>query len=146
VPRADLAISLPASWRRRSDPSCGVLVAAQASTLPASGVRPSVRLRCEPVASGPDDWTAQALADLRSSREEFVLEDEDTYDLAGRDVGYRRYAHRARAGDLLCEEWAWLVDGVGYVLTCSVAREDYADYCDVFEAIAETVDPAPGSI
>jgi len=42
---------------------------------------------------------------------------------------------------VVSDQWAWLVDGVGVTLTCTVAREDYADYYDVFEAVAETVDP-----
>jgi hypothetical protein len=55
-------------------------------------------------------------------------------------VAYRRFAHRVGAADLLCDQWAWVVGGLGITLTCSAAREDYWDYCDVFEAIAETVD------
>ncbi len=49
MPRADLGIAVPPTWRRRSDPERGVLVAARASALPASGVRPEVTLRCVPV-------------------------------------------------------------------------------------------------
>ncbi|MCW2793639.1 MAG: hypothetical protein JWO76_2737 [Nocardioides sp.] len=142
MPPADVAISVPASWRRTSDPACGVLVAAAAATLPASGFRPSVRLTCQPAPGDADAWSAQSVADLRSTREDFALEDEDGYDLGGHEVGYRRYAHRLRGTDVLCDEWAWLLDGVGLVLTCSVAREEYVDYCDVFEAIAQTVEPA----
>ena len=33
----------------------------------------------------------------------------------------------------------WLVDGLAATLTCSAAREDYPDWCDVFESVAETV-------
>jgi hypothetical protein len=145
VPPADVRISVPVSWRRTSDPACGVLLAAAATTLPTSGFRPSVRLRCEPAPDDPPTWSAQSVADLRSTREDFALEDEDDYDLGGHDVGYRRYAHRLRGTDVLCDEWTWQVDGVGLVLTCSVAREDYADYCDVFEAIAQTVEPEGAS-
>jgi hypothetical protein len=57
-------------------------------------------------------------------------------------VAYRRFAHRVGLAALVSDQWAWLTDGVGVTLTCTVAREDYADYCDVFEAVAETVDPA----
>ena len=80
------------------------------------------------------------MRDLADARPEFDLEDHDDFDLAGHDVTYRRY-HRAGGSDVLCEEWTWLVDGRGLVLTGAVAREDYMDYCDVFEAVAETVDP-----
>ena len=58
-------------------------------------------------------------------------------------MSYHRFAHRLGAADLLCDQWSWLVDGLGVTLTCSVAREDYPDYCDVFEAIAETVSIGP---
>ena len=44
---------------------------------------------------------------------------------------------------MLCDQWAWLGDGLGITLTCSAARQDYLDYCDVFEAVAETVDLLP---
>lgn len=118
-------------------------MAAQAASVPASGVRPRVTLRCEPVSDGPERWCADALADLKDRTIDLDLEDEDAYDLDGHDVAYRRYAHRAGTADLLCDEWAWLVDGLGFVLTCTVAREDYVDYCDVFEAIAETFEPDP---
>lgn len=120
-----------------------MLVAATAATVPASGFRPSVRLRCEPAPDDPDTWAAQSLSDLRSTRAEFALEDEEVYELSGHDVRYRRYVHRLGGTDVLCDEWGWLLGGVGFALTCSVAREDYADYCDVFEAIAQTVEPAP---
>ena len=58
-------------------------------------------------------------------------------------MDYRRFAYRLGAADLLCDQWAWRAGSVGVTLTCSVAREDYWDYCDVFEAIAETVDLSP---
>lgn len=141
--RADLAISIPASWRRASEPGCGVIVHARAPSLPDSGVRPEVVLRCEPVEEEPSRWRRAALVELESSTVKFDLEDEDDYDLGGLEVTYRRYAHHLRGVDVLCDEWSWLVDGLGLVLTCSVAREDYLDYYDVFEAIAATVDPGP---
>ena len=59
---------------------------------------------------------------------------------------YRRFAHRVGAADRCsCDQWAWPVGSAeqGVTLTCSVARDDYPDYCDVFEAIAETVDLGP---
>ncbi len=137
----DLIISIPASWRRSSDPACGVLVAARATALPPSGVRPRLSLRCEPVPGGSDRWRADTLTELAAGTVAFDLEDEDTYDIGGHEVAYRRYAHLARGADLLCDEWSWHVDGVGFVLTGTTAREDYPDYCDVFEAVAETFEP-----
>lgn len=137
---ADVGIALPATWRRRADPDRGVLVTARAAVVPTSGVRPELTLRCTPVAEGLRSWRAGAMAELAERLVDFELEDEDDFDLDGHDVAYRRFAHRYGRADLMCDQWAWLVEGIGITLTCSVAREDYADYCDVFEAIAETVE------
>jgi len=143
MPRADLGIAVPPTWRRRSDPERGVLVAARASALPASGVRPELSLRCEPVEEELVAWRAGAMTELSVRLDDFDLEDDDEFDLLGHEVAYRRFAHRVGPADVLCEQWAWLADGLGITLTCSVAREDYPDYCDVFEAIAETVELEP---
>lgn len=129
----DLGIALPTSWRRTSAPDRGVLVSARAAIVPASGFRPEVVLRCDAV----------SLGDLAGRLNDFAVEDEDHFDLMGRDVAYRRFAHRVGAIDVLCDQWAWLVGELTVTLTCSVAREDYWDWCDVFEAIAETVDVGP---
>ncbi|MCD4524202.1 hypothetical protein [Nocardioides sp. cx-173] len=140
---ADLGIALPPSWRQRADPDHGVLVTARASSLPASGVRPELTLACVPVDRPLEEWRAEAMRDLEARLEDFDLEDDDEFDLFGHAVAYRRFAHRLGTADLLCDQWAWRVGSVGVTLTCSVAREDYWDYCDVFEAIAETVDVSP---
>ena len=42
---------------------------------------------------------------------------------------------------MLSDEWLWVVDGVAHLLLGTVAAEDYEDYCDVFESVAETFDP-----
>ena len=138
--RADLGIALPPSWRRTSDPEHGVLVSARSPSVPASGVRPALSLRCTPVVETLEAWREQEMAELAGRLEAFEVEDEDSYELMGSDVAYRRFAHRVGSADVLCDQWAWLADGLGVTLTCSVAREDYWDYCDVFETIAETVD------
>lgn len=140
-------ICLPPRWRRTSDPSRGVVVAARAPEVPASGVRPELVLRCVPVADdrvsdGLGAWREGAVAGLATRLDDFELEDADRYEIGGHAVDYRRFAHRVALDDLVCDQWAWLVDGQGLTLTCTVAREDYADYCDIFEAIAETFDPA----
>ncbi len=140
--RADLGIALPRSWRRTSDPERGVLVSARAPRTPASGFRPHVVLRCAPVPETLGAWQEQEMSELAGRLAAFEVEDEDCFDLLGHDVAYHRFAHRRGAVDVLCDQWAWLVDGLGITLTCSVAREDYWDYCDMFEAVAETVEPA----
>lgn len=141
--RGDLGIAVPQGWRRRSDPARGVLVAARATALPASGVRPELTLTATPVDLDLEAWREAAMAELAGRLDDFALEDDDTYDLDGYDVAYRRFAHRVGGADLLCDQWAWVVGGVGITLTCSVAREDYGDYFEVFETIAETVDLGP---
>lgn len=142
---AGLSIAIPPTWRRRHDPDRGVLVAARATSVPASGVRPELVLRQARV----DDvltltaWRDEAMHELAGLLDDFALEDDDEYDLLGHLVAYRRFAHRLGTADVLCDQWAWLIDRIGVTLTCSVAREDYAAYCDVFETIAETVDLLP---
>ena len=88
-------------------------------------------------------WRESAMGELADRLVDFALEDDDEYDLVGQPVAYRRFAHRLGTADVVCDQWAWLAEGVGVTLTCSVAREEYADYCDVFETIAETVDLLP---
>lgn len=140
----EIHICVPVAWRRRADPDRGVLVAARAAVPPASGVAPELVLRCS---CAPEDdlgrWRARALSELAGLLADFELEDEDDYDLDGQPVAYRRFAHRLGTADVLCDQWAWLVDGVGLTLTCSVAREDYVEYCDVFESVAGSVSIGP---
>ena len=112
-----------------------MLVAARAATTPTSGFRPRAGAALRLTAR----WTS-----WRAACDDFALEDDDDFDLFGHDVSYRRFAHRLGAVDVLCDQWSW-PDGHGVTLTCSVARQDYWDYCDVFEAIAETVDLGPRS-
>lgn len=137
----DPAILLPPRWRRTSDPEHGVVVAARQASLPPSGVRPELILRLTPVEDSLAEWRARAVDRLRERLDAFDLEDADEVELDGREAAYRRFAHRDGLADVVSDQWAWLVDGVGVTLTCTVAREDYADYCDVFEAVAETIDP-----
>lgn len=138
--RGDLGIVVPPRWRRRSDPDHGVLVSARSPVLPASGVRPELVLASTRVDNVLAAWREQAVRDLAERLDDLDVEDEDVFDLMGHDVAYLRFAHRIGAADVVSEQWAWLVGTLGLTLTCSVAREDYWDWCDVFEAIAETVD------
>lgn len=141
--RADLGIALPPSWRRTTDPDRGVLVAARAAAVPASGFRPELVLRCASATPPLASWRQGELDDLARRLRDFVVEDDDEFDLLGHDVAYHRFAHRVGPVDVVCDQWGWLPGPLGVTLTCSVAREDYWDYCDVFEAIAETVHIGP---
>lgn len=138
----DITVALPRHWTTRTDPAHGIAVAARARALPPSGFAPEVVLRTAPVTSGLDAWRSDAMTTLATQLADFDVEDSDEFDLGGRSVAYRRFAHRLGATDVVCEQWAWLVEGVGVTLTGSVARTDYVDYGDLFEAIAATVEIA----
>ncbi|MEO9322624.1 hypothetical protein ABFT23_03985 [Nocardioides sp. C4-1] len=142
-PTRQPTLSVPSRWRRRTEPAPGVVVAARAPSLPPSGVRPELTLHRTAV--GHDDhvrWREQALVELAGLLDDLAVEDDDAYDLDGRDVVYHRFAHRVGSADVLCDQWSWLTHGVGTTLTCSAARDDYLDYSEVFEAVAATVSPA----
>lgn len=139
----DIAITVPSRWHRRRDPERGIVVAARPPTVPPSGYVPEVVVRCAPVDEALGAWRDDAMRDLSRQLVAFALEDEDEYDLGEHRVAYRRFAHRFGSADVLCDQWAWLVDGVGITLTCATAREDYPTYCDLFEEIAATVDVLP---
>jgi hypothetical protein len=138
----DPAIILPPRWRCTCDPARGVVVVARQASVPPSGVPPELVLCRTAVDGSLASWRARALVGLAERLDAFDLEDEDDVELDGREAAYRRFGHRDGFADLVSDQWAWLVDGLGVTLTCTVAREDYADYCEVFEAVAETVDPA----
>lgn len=128
-------LTLPPRWPRDADPGAGVLARARPPAARATR-RPEVVLRL----GSTDDSRLQALA----------VDDEDAFDLDGRPVRYRRYVHRGPDGELVTEEWSWRFDDphaddepVEVTLTASVDPADYETWCDVFEAIAATVAPAP---
>lgn len=138
---ADLTIALPPRWRRRADPDHGVLVHARAPSVPPSGTAPELVLRCAAVDGDLTSWRREALDELAARLPEMDVEDEDVFDLEGREVVYARFAHRLGLAELVSEQWSWRVGGVGFTLTGTVAREDYEDWCDVFEAVAATFEP-----
>lgn len=135
-----LTICVPPSWRRRSDPARGIIVAARATATPSSGYRPEIVVRLQ-VGVDVDllQWRTDRLGELADVLVDFALEDDDIFDLLGEPVAYARFAHRPAAIDIVCDQWAWLTGGVGLTVTCSVAREDYLGYCDLFETVAESV-------
>ena len=138
-------IALPPTWRRTSDPDRGVLVAARGPVAGPSGVVPLARLEVGPVTGSLPAWRARDLRLVASRRADFELEDEDDYELGEHAVSYRRFGFRRGDDDLVCEQWAWLVNGSGYTLTGTVGREDYADYCELFEAVASSFSPPVSS-
>lgn len=138
-----------------------MLLAARATWLPPSGVRPELVLRICRADAGEDltAWRERVMGELADLLVDFTLEDggeddgrdcgnaDGEYDLTGHPVAYRRFAHRLGSADVLCDQWAWLAveagAGVGVTLTCSVAREEYGEYCEAFQAIAASLDLSP---
>jgi hypothetical protein len=102
-------------------------------------------VRCAVVEEDLGTWRAEAVGALARQLPAFALEDRDAYDLGDHRVIYSRFAHRLGSTELLSEQWAWLVDRLGVTLTCTVAREDYPAFCDLFEAVAATVDIRPAA-
>ncbi|WP_183101208.1 hypothetical protein [Nocardioides pelophilus] len=139
----DVTLTVPRTWHTRRDLGHGVILAARPRSVPTSGVSPEIALRCSAVDVDLAVWRGQAVLDLRAQLVDFALEDADEFDLGDHRVAYVRFAHRFGAADVVCDQWAWLVDGLGVTLTCSVAREDYLTYCDLFEDVAATVDVLP---
>jgi hypothetical protein len=130
-----LPVTMPRRWLR-------VRGGYAAPGVHASGVAPRLECRSVPFEGDLEAWRRRVAA-ADQTRPGFDLEDEDVFDLAGRDVVYRRFGHRAAGVPVLCEQWLWVVGGLAHQLLGTVAREDYADYCDVFEDVAETFDPDP---
>lgn len=143
VTEHDVTLTVPRTWHTRRSPAHGIVLAARPRTIPASGISPEIVVRCAPVEVELGTWRGQALLDLRAQLTDFALEDADQFDLGDQRVSYHRFAHRFGAADVVCDQWSWLVDGLGVTLTCSVAREDYLAYCDLFEDVAATVDVLP---
>lgn len=140
----DIAVAVPHQWATRSDPGHGIVLAARCRQAPPSGFAPEVVVRGTPVDLDLHVWRTDAMASMALQLDGFEIEDADQFDLGGEPVDYHRFSHRVGSVDVVCDQWSWVVDGVGVTLTGSVAREDYADYCDLFEDVAATVEIAPG--
>ena len=108
-----------------------------------SGLAPRLEHSCESFAGSLDDWR-QRVADSDASLPDYDLEDDDCFEVAGHETAYRRFGHTVSGIPVLSDQWLWVVEGVGHLLLGSVAAEDYEDYCDVFESVAETFDPDAG--
>jgi len=141
----DVLVTVPARWHRRADPARGVVVAARARVVPPSGHIPELVVRCAAVDEDLATWRAGAITALARQLPAFALEDRDDFDLGEQPVVYHRFAHRLGTLELLSDQWAWLVDGLGVTLTCTVAREDYPAFYELFEAVAATVDVMPAA-
>lgn len=139
----DIALSVPRHWVTHADPEQGIALAARAPRRLASGFAPELVLRAVLVPGDPGLWRTRALVAPDSGLEQFEVEEIDDDELSGRPVGYRRFGHRIGAVAVVCDQWVWVVDGVGVTFTGSVARADYADYADVFESIAATIEVTP---
>lgn len=136
-------LALPPGWHRRRDLAPGVVVAARPRVAPVPGPGPELVVRCTVVDTDLLTWRAEVLAELARRLDDFALEDAAEPAIGPHRVAYRRFAHRLGDVDVLSEQWAWLVDGVGVTLTGSVAREQHRAYRSLFEAVAASVDVLP---
>ena len=136
-------IAVPTGWDRLANPVPGIPLVMAARQRPASGVLPSMAVAVAELGSG---WSrAGYLGGLRdelaASLESGVVEDEDALELDTGEVSYLRVAHRSGEAELVSEVWVWLCGGRAWSVSGTVDRRDYADYCDVFEGVADTFDP-----
>jgi len=106
-----------------------------------SGVLPEVRLTVMPGEADGFDWVDDDLDRVERAVTDFLLEDDDAYEAGGVPVGYSRFAHRRGAHDLVCERWAWELGGHRFLLDATCSREDYEEFCDLFEQVAESFEP-----
>lgn len=148
---AHLAFALPPGWQTRTQPGAGVLARARPHDpqgRPRGGVPPEIVVRTHPVDGELVTWRCEAVTALAAQLDGFELEDQDLYRLGPHRVHYHRFGHRLGTTELISDQWAWLVDrlrdgireGMGVTLTCTVPREDYPAYCDLFEDVAASVD------
>lgn len=137
----NVPLLLPRRWRWSTDIDTGLLLSARPPRAGLSGVLPDVRLTVVPGEPDGFEWVDDDLEDLADSVVDFLLEDEDQYDLGDHEVAYRRFAHRRGAHDLLCERWAWELSTGLFLIDATCAREDYADFCEVFDDIAASFEP-----
>ena len=129
-------VTMPRRWRR-------VRGRYLAPGVHGSGLAPRLEHRAEPLDDDLDAWH-RLVAATDAARADHDLEDVDAFELGGHEVVYRRFGHTVAGVPVLSDQWLWVVDGVGHQLLGTVAAEEYADYCDVFESVAETFDPDAG--
>ncbi|WP_370250602.1 hypothetical protein [Nocardioides sp.] len=140
------SVVLPPDWPRRSDAARGVVVTARAPHVPQSGWRPEITLRRVRVPE-PDleAWRTRADAELDAALQRVQVQELDSFDLLGEPVRFRRFLHREGLLDVVAEQWCWWSDvpalgRLGTTLTCTAACTDYEEWCDLFEAVAESVE------
>lgn len=135
-----ISVELPPDWQTRSHPEAGVVLRSRPRRRPRAGVPPEIVVRSRSVEDDLATWRCEAVRAVSAQLDGFELEDEDEYDLGAHRVRYHRFGHRLGTAELISEQWSWLVDGLGVTLTCTVARQEYAAYCDLFEDVAATVE------
>lgn len=135
-----LSLAVPRHWPAEHQPAPDVVLRARSPIVPASGFAPELVLRTVP------------LDDLPTPPAAWDVEDSDEFELSGWAVGYERLGHVVGATDVVTDQWTWVAGDTAVVLTGTVARADYADYCDVFEDVAATLEVTesdaggPGSV
>lgn len=126
-----LSLSLPRHWPVRDQPAPDIVLEARSPVVPASGFTPALVLRAVP------------LDDLPAPPAGVDVEDTDEFETDGGTVGYERLGHVVGTTDVVTDQWTWAVGDTAVVLTGTVARTDYEDYCDLFEDVAATLALTP---
>ena len=124
-----------------NDADTGLLLSARPPLAGRSGVLPEVRLTVMPGEPDGFEWVDDDLEVVARAVRDFLLEDSDQYVVGDHEVAYRRFAHRRGAHDLVCERWAWESDARLFLVDAMCAREDYEEFCDAFEQVAESFEP-----
>lgn len=124
-------VTLPLRWRGWADPDTGVLAAARAPYAGADGVVPTLRLV---VRRAGDPWPEPSGGILD-------VEHEAVVDTPAGTARFQRVAHRHAGVELVSDRWRWEEGAVGYVLTGTAARADYAESSAVFASVAATFAP-----
>ncbi len=133
---------IPRGWSVVHRPVPEVAVLISAPRVPDSGYRPRATLtsaRCALTLPELMEEQATALVHTLTLPE---MEDHCIEDLCDCDVGYLRVLHQVGPSEVITDAWTWLVDDIAWTLACSVGLSDYPIYCDVFDDLATSFDPA----
>ncbi len=140
--RSDCPLVVPPGWLVSHRPVPEVTVAVTAPEVPPSGYRPRACLAAKPCALSLPDLLTEHLDGLTTTLVRPEVEDCDIQDLWDSDVGYLRLLHQVNDAEVITEAWMWLVGDIAWILSCSVALHDYMSYCDVFDDLATSFEPA----
>lgn len=125
----------PPGWSRQPQPARGASEVLVPRLRPTSGVLPSLVLTSTPGTVPPP-----LPADLRGAG--VRVEDEDHYETELGPVDYVRVGWTDEThGEMVAEVWTWTRDDVVWRLVGCTALEDFPEFTDVFEEVADDFRP-----